>query len=365
MGRTFLNAVMALLFVVFYTSCSKEVKHQVLELTEYDSISVAIDYPILSNYVRLVPYVRNGELFVVGYNHFEHYYDFVNLSGGKHFSVEMEKEGPDGVLVSSRFWVNEDYIVCRNDAGLVMLGMDGKVRHRMPIEELLHPTDVYVNSFGGVALGNYDYVQNDGSRCFIPMISLRKDVDVAIGKVYDAKTSSLELLPILYPDSIRNLYQVKSLITPYMNGYADRIVYNFPISSKVYCYDLKTKKTKVMDMRSETIPNAVDMEEFKNMDWFRRMKEEDMTSRFLWAHYSAKSGKYYRVHFASRENFEDDANNKRYLMVYDEKTGEIKEYLLPARFSATFFIHDDVIYFDFDGTNDEVLTFAKIDLMKL
>ena len=101
------------------------------------------------------------------------------------------------------------------------------------------------------------------------------------------------------------------------------------------------------------------------MDWFRRMKEEDMTSRFLWAHYSAKSGKYYRVHFASRENFEDKANNKRYLMVYDEKTGEIKEYLLPARFSATFFIHDDVIYFDFDGTNDEVLTFAKIDLMKL
>ena len=106
MGRTFLNAVMALLFVAFYTSCSKEVKHQVLELTEYDSISVAIDYPILSNYVRLVPYVRNGELFVVGYNHFEHYYDFVNLSGGKHFSVEMEKEGPDGVLVSSSFWVN-------------------------------------------------------------------------------------------------------------------------------------------------------------------------------------------------------------------------------------------------------------------
>ena len=47
------------------------------------------------------------------------------------------------------------------------------------------------------------------------------------------------------------------------------------------------------------------------------------------------------------------------------KTGEIKEYLLPARFSATFFIHDDMIYFDFDGTNDEVLTFAKIDLMKL
>ena len=176
MGRTFLNAVMALLFVVFYTSCSKEVKHQVLELVEYDSISVAIDYPILSNYVRLVPYVRNGELFVVGYNHFEHYYDFVNLSGGKHFSVEMEKEGPDGVLVSGGFWVNEDYIVCRNDAGLVVLGMDGKVRHRMPIEELLHPTDVYVNSFGGVALGNYDYVQNDGSRCFIPMISLRKSV---------------------------------------------------------------------------------------------------------------------------------------------------------------------------------------------
>ena len=63
---------MTLLLVSLHLSCSQEARHQVLELKEYDSISVAIDYPILSNYVRLVPYARNGELFVVGYNHFEH-----------------------------------------------------------------------------------------------------------------------------------------------------------------------------------------------------------------------------------------------------------------------------------------------------
>ena len=42
---------------------------------------------------------------LVGYNHFEHYYDFINLSGGEHFSVEMQREGADGVLTPSDFVV--------------------------------------------------------------------------------------------------------------------------------------------------------------------------------------------------------------------------------------------------------------------
>ena len=78
--KIFQKSIVALHLVFAFASCSQEVKHQVLELTEYDSISVDIDYPYLSNYTRLKPIVRNGELYVVGYNHYEHYYDFINLS---------------------------------------------------------------------------------------------------------------------------------------------------------------------------------------------------------------------------------------------------------------------------------------------
>ena len=76
MKKIFQKAIVALYFVLALASCSQEVKHQVLELKEYDSISIAINYPYLSNYPHLTPCVREGELYVVGYNYFEHYFDY-------------------------------------------------------------------------------------------------------------------------------------------------------------------------------------------------------------------------------------------------------------------------------------------------
>lgn len=369
MKKIFQKAIVALHFVLAFASCSQEVKHQVLELKEYDSISIAIDYPYLSNYTRLKPIVRNGELYVVGYNHYEHYYDFINLSRGEHFSVKLQREGPDGVLTHGRFWVNEKGIVCQTHAGLVALDMQGKVQHRVPMEELLAPKEIYLARPRGAGLMNYDYAGSFESQCYIPLSPLKKDVDVAIGKVYDAETRSLELLPVLYPEPVKALFQVGSLTMPRINASdKDRIVYNFPYSSKVYQYDRRTKEVSMFDIQSQTIPNELDMSEFEMADGVKKDKNELTTSRFSWVHYSAEADRYYRVHYSGRKDFSDlEENRKRkiYLMVYDEKEQTTKEYLLPTQFSEIYFIHDDVLYFDFDGTNDDVLTFAKIDLRKL
>lgn len=367
--KIFQKSIVALHLVFAFASCSQEVKHQVLELTEYDSISVDIDYPYLSNYTRLKPIVRNGELYVVGYNHYEHYYDFINLSRGEHFSVKLQREGPDGVLTHGRFWVNEKGIVCQTHAGLVALDMQGKVQHRVPMEELLAPKEIYLARPRGSGLMNYDYAGSFESQCYIPLSPLKKDVDVAIGKVYDAETRSLELLPVLYPEPVKALFQVGTLTMPRINASGeDKIIYNFPYSSKVYLYDRQTQETLVMDMPSQTVPNELDMKEFDLSSWAEKGLKEMATSRFGWVHYSAKAEKYYRVHYSDRQgigDLEENRNRKIYLMVYDEKKRTIKEYLLPTEFSEIYFIHDDVLYFDFDGTNDEVLTFAKIDLRTL
>ena len=121
-------------------------------------------------------------------------------------------------------------------------------------------------------------------------------------------------------------------------------------------------------IQSQTIPNELDMSELEMADGVKKDKNELTTSRFSWVHYSAEADRYYRVHYSGRKDFSDmEENRKRkiYLMVYDEKEQTTKEYLLPTQFSEIYFIHDDVLYFDFDGTNDDVLTFAKIDLRKL
>ena len=369
MKKIFQKAIVALYFVLALASCSQEVKHQVLELKEYDSISIAINYPYLSNYPHLTPCVREGELYVVGYNYFEHYFDYVNLSGGKHFSVEMQREGTDGVLTPSRYWVLENGIVCQTQTGVVALDMEGKVQHRVSEKELVAPDDIYLIRPRGAAMGNYDYEGSLGSQCFIPLSPLNKEVDVAIGKVYDTDTRTLELLPALYPEAVKALFQVNSLTMPRINALnADRIIYNFPYSSKVYQYDRRTQETFVMDMSSRTIANELEMKEFEISNAAEKGKKEMTTSRFDWVHYSVEADKYYRVHHSGYEDFNDMEAirmRKTYLMVYDEKDHTTKEYLLPSQFSGIYFIHDDVLYFDFDGTNDEVLTFAKIYLREL
>ena len=182
--KIFQKSIVALHLVFAFASCSQEVKHQVLELTEYDSISVDIDYPYLSNYTRLKPIVRNGELYVVGYNHYKHYYDFINLSRGEHFSVKLQREGPDGVLTHGRFWVNEKGIVCQTHAGLVALDMQGKVQHRVPMEELLAPKEIYLARPRGSGLMNYDYAGSFESQCYIPLSPLKKDVVIFRIKIF-------------------------------------------------------------------------------------------------------------------------------------------------------------------------------------
>ena len=130
----------------------------------------------------------------------------------------------------------------------------------------------------------------------------------------------------------------------------DKIIYNFPYSSKVYLYDRQTQETLVMDMPSQTVPNELDMKEFDLSSWAETGLKEMATSRFSWVYYSAEADKYYRVHYSEDE--EENRKRKTYLMVYDEKKRTTKEYLLPTEFSEIYFIHDDVLYFDFDGTND-------------
>lgn len=364
MKRGILFSVWAIAFLCLLSACSEKQKHQVLDLTDYDSIAVSIDYPILSNYTQLQPYIRNGEMYVVGYNYYEHYYDFINLSGGEHFSVAMQREGADGVLTPGNFVVLQDKIVCKNQEGVVVVGMDGKVKHRLPIQELVHPENVYSATPRTATLGNYNYWDADGDCIFIPLYPLESGVPA--GKIYGSEKQTLEPLPFSYPDSIQQAIQsLGSLSTPFVNGDADRIVYNYPVSSKVYQYDRKTKETKVVDIRTLTVSNELNISEFNIPGQKGRMTKEILSSRFNWVHYHAESGRYYRVHLASTESLKTMFDRKSYLMVYDEKKNETKEYLLPADFSNVYVVQDNVMYVAYKKNTDDVFSLAKIELEKL
>lgn len=81
---------------------------------------------------------------------------------------------------------------------------------------------------------------------------------------------------------------------------------------------MKTLETDVYDIRSETIENDMDFEEWKSIKTVDKAMRELSMSRFGRVYYSSSVGKYYRVHFAAEEG--NKKLRKTYLMVFTSFT---------------------------------------------
>lgn len=359
-----MKSLVCLFVSVLLMSCSEKKSLEMRTLSVYDSISVSIDYPILSEYVIGVPYCKGDSIYVTGYNHYNHSIDFVNLSGGDNFIVTFQKEGPNGVLPVQLYCFVGDKIVCRDRSGILTLAMDGSVIDRLPRKDLETPAEQY--SLGVKGLYNYRYLNNLDDKVLIPLSPIEKGGSVHIGKMYDVSLGSLEFLSPCYPPKVvDNVQYLEGLSIPDINIYdTDKIVYNFPFSSLVYLYDQKIGKTKVLDIRSGTIDNELDFDEWKDMSVVDRAVKEYYMSRFGRVYYSPLLEKYYRVHYGAEEKGGGKPRNM-YLMVFDESGDVIEEYLLPSQFSVQYFFFEDTLYFACRNSNDDSFNIARIRLGEL
>lgn len=348
------------------SACSpKGSVHEVKTAIAYDTIAVDIDYPILSNYVSLEPFFLNDKKYVMGYNHFAHSFDFINLYGGEHFSLELQKEGPDAVLKEARFCQLEDHLLCLDSSGLSVLTMGGKVIKKIALKELLSPEGDYLLRPKGVSLGNYISINSYANECFIPLFPNKGDSDVRIGKVYDRKTQSLTSLPMTFPENIRKDIKVSGgLSMPQIVAYKDVILFNFPKSSVVYQYDRNKGTVRNFDIRSCSVLSDWDEDKNDEDDVKGKFMNELLCSRFGKVYYSADLDLYFRVHFGARESLKDKERDI-YLMTYDIKTNKIGEYLLPPSFSEQYVVMNDTIYFCCKNSDDSKLYFARINVGKL
>lgn len=362
-GSIYFCAVLSLLFV----ACSgKKQVHSLEELPSYDSLSVSIDYPILSNYVILQPYVRGNEYCLVGGNSFIHSLDFVDLSGGEHVSIELEQEGPNGVLKNFNFCQSGDKLVCRDEGGIVVLDTMGKVHQRLPMKDLLSPDGKYRIRAKGLTFGNFQTTFSSvGDEVFIPMFPAQKDGDVKIGKVYNVSNNAVEELPISYPEEMKNhMDLLAGLAMSQITAYEDRILCSFPASSSCFLYDRKSGETKRFELNSCSVPNTIDAEKIEGMDLKRKFTNEVISHRFGAVYYCADTRSYYRVHYGPKESMKDK-NRSIYLMVCDEDAENVREYILPSHFSEQYVVMGSQILFLCKGSNDMELRFAKIDVRKI
>lgn len=321
--RMMIVCVFACVSFAFLACSEKGQTGEVMLLPEYDSIVINIDYPILSDYVALQAYSRDGEGYVIGYNHFNHSLDFISLSGREHLSVELQAEGPDGVLKGIEFCQLQDKVFCLDSSGLLMLDEDGKVVARMPMKDLLAPEGKYRIRPRGLTFGNFSSINSRGSQAFVPLFPSGKDGSMKIGKVYDGTDHSINELPMEYPDEMReHIKLLGGLARPQITAYGDWILYNFPSSSSVYLYNRKSNQTETFRMDSRSVDNSFDLEKRKGNNLKGLFMNEMLTHRFKEVHYSAEAKVYYRVHYGARESMEDKERSI-YLMVCDEDADNV------------------------------------------
>ena len=360
-----LKSLISLFISVCLFSCSGKQVVETKQLSDYDSISVAIDFPILPQYVKLIPYCNGDSVYVTGYNYYEHSIDFISLSGGGNLMVSLEHEGPDGVLPVQDYCFVADKIICKDESGILTLDMNGSVTYRLPIKELVSPAEDYSVRPLGFSLSNYLYLNSWRSKVMIPLSPIKKGDSAHIGKIYDISQHSLELLPPCYSTEMVDYIQyLGSLSIPDINMCGtDEIVYNFPFSSLVYLYDTKTARTEILDIRTRTIDNDIDFERWKGLPTVDKAMQELCISRFGRVYYSPSAGRYYRVHFSMKE--EGVKRREMYLMTFDEKGNSVEEYLLPSHFSEQYFYFHDALYFACRDSDETSFNVARVDLEHL
>lgn len=356
--------------VVFWEyACSNSQKHILKnDKLEYDTISVPIDFPYLSFYYTSSLYAKKDRVFWAGYNHLAHSLDVVDITHQKTIeSLSLDNEGPNAILKNQigSFVFNDSLFVLKDFSNNLKFysRTDGAICRKVT----LFPSDEgWSSTYVGVLPGQFNNgfsMRLCGDTIVLPVFSKKENrMDDVIAISVNVRSFNVEHLNIVYPKEMKeDLGGYGSLTYPCLSMASDRIVYNFPYSSRIYSYLLDDNKVETLSLDSRMTRNqAVSKPDIEKRDTRRHFDYENMSLRFGEVYYDEKSDTYIRVHYDEKGSpFEED---KSYLMFYNCKNQQITEYSLPSCFSTRYYVSNGVVYFLLKNNSDDYLRFASINI---
>ncbi|MBR5194364.1 MAG: DUF4221 family protein [Bacteroidaceae bacterium] len=361
------------ILVILFYSCSAGHQNNVERLVEYDSIVVPIDYPYISDYVQTHCYTNGDTVFLMGYNHWNHAVDLIDVSSGKsNRSIVFEKEGDNGVatLCSAGYQVGNNFVV-EEMTGMKLVSFVGKVLRNIPLVDVVDPSTSYRYSIAqrGMSPGNYkDFAcWQKGQTCYVPLTPLEdgKLENFSIGAKVNLSNGGVELLECTFPEPYAELDNPKGTYSrpQFTVMDADRIIFNFWGNSHFWIYDLTAQTLIKKDMPSRFTANQVPFADLStNLKGL--FEFEFLSLRFREVHYVSSLQMFVRIHHAPKKEIQDNSN-KHYLMLMNEQNGKYMEYLLPPVFSGRYFLYETSLYFLYRGSSDSEIRLGVLDLSSL
>ena len=365
--------VLLTFFLFVLNSCTDAKQKTVIgQSLDYDSISIALDYPYLGFYYGSSSiYANDNDVFWAGYNHLAHSIDIVSLTERQVVeSIALESEGPNAIYYNKvgSFVFNDSLIVFKDFSNtLTFYSRNQKsVCKKIALFESDENWSVhYIGVLPGQFSNSYGMKMYD-NMLVLPVYSKTKPSmsDVLTTSV-NIENNEIKHLDIVYPKEMDgDIGNYGSLTYPCLSLSSDRVVYNFPYSSRIYSYMLESGDTESLFMESSMTSNRSEAKSnMEARDFRKHFDYEDMSLRFCEAFYDKYSDSYIRVHHDKKSSFDEDG--KSYLMIYDCKTETSIEYSLPSSFYTRYYVADGFIYFLLNNNQDDYLHFSAINIKTL
>lgn len=353
-------------------SCSGTQQKSVFKETfEYDTLAISIDFPYLSYYHTTALYANENGLYWGGYNHLMHSVDIFSLTDQCVVeSIELEPEGPDAILKNrvGSFMFNDSLLIFRGYENEIKM-IDRKYRTLYRKVVPFTPEENYRLVCKGLLPGQFE--GGNAMRLYNNTIvtPVYPDGDPTMEDVLvtsvNLNNGYVEHLPVSYPkDMEEDLSKYGSLTYPYLTVSADRLVYNFPYTSHVYVYNVKSGKTETFSLESGKTGNRSGQKpQTDSRDYLKGFEYESMALRFCETYYDEESGALVRVHHKEKVTPVD--KEVSFLMVHKSETGETLEYPLPSGFTTRYYVHGGNVYFQLNSGSDDKVCFAVAKIRAL
>lgn len=358
------------LLLLFFCSCTHQ-KTVFKETFGYDTLVIPIDFPYLSFYHNVALYEDGNTLYWGGYNHLMHSVDIFNLTERCVVeSIELEPEGPNAILKNqvNSFLFNDSLLIFRGYEGVIKI-MNRKERNICGKVAPFTQEENYRLTYRGVLPGQFRGGL-DMRLCGSTIVTnvypkVEPTMEDVLATSVHLYSGNVEHLAISYPEEMEgDLCKYGSMTYPYLTIASDRVVYNFPYSSRVYVYNTDSGITETLSIDSSRTGNQSERKpqiDVKNVEG--NLEYESMSLRFSETYYDEEADAYVRVHHKEKDDFfEKDVS---FLMIYKGDTGETFEYPIPSTFSTRYYVHEGHVYFLMNKSNDNELYFAVVDIDSL
>ncbi|MGB3616595.1 MAG: DUF4221 family protein [Catalinimonas sp.] len=369
----FLSAVLFLM-----SSCDtrgdKDHPNVKLDINDFEVVDIPITTHELNWYTASHVQVDTGLFW--GYNHTRHACDIFDIDLKRHVkSIKLDHDGPQKIAPVGELVAYEEGVILQTMAHLIFLSKGDSISRKLSYVKILGTdTSKYSPRHQRVTIGSSERVSYYTKETSVIIPLFPTDIEPSASEKYykslrlarvNVQSGATTFYNVPYPEELTAGEYFGSLDYPQLSTKGDSLIYNFPYTSEIFCYNTSTAVLTTYTVASRNIPEnyPVDISTFK--DPMKRLEHRHASAQYAYVLYDPHRNLFYRSHKGETEFGKFSDFSSRYLTIMDENFNPLVEAKLPEIISPMFAIAPQGLIFQYKAgalDNEEFLRLAVLNV---